>query len=56
MKKTLVVMGVLGAISSFAFAESNVTLYGVIEEGVVVSKAKGNDTIVQLQSGFDPSV
>jgi len=33
-------MGVLGAFSSLAFAASNVTLYGIIEEGVIVQKAK----------------
>ena len=53
MKKTLLAMGVLGAFSSLAFAASNVTLYGVIEEGVMVSKAKHKDTTVQLKSGFD---
>ena len=35
MKKTLIAMGVLGAFSSLAFAASNVTLYGIIEEGVI---------------------
>ncbi len=53
MKKTLLAMGVLGAFSSLAFAASNVTLYGVIEEGVLVEKAKHQDTTVQLRSGFD---
>ena len=53
MKKTLLAMGVLGAFSSLAFAASNVTLYGVIEEGVLVQKAKHQDTTVQLKSGFD---
>ena len=53
MKKTLIAMGVLGAFSSLAFAASNVTLYGVIEEGVMVSKAKHKDTTVQMKSGFD---
>ena len=46
-------MGVLGAFSSLAIAASNVTLYGVIEEGVLVQKAKHQDTTVQLKSGFD---
>ena len=55
MKKTLLAMGVLGAFSSLAFAASNVTLYGLIEEGVVVSKAKHKDTIVDLKAGFDSS-
>jgi len=45
-------MGVLGAFSSLAFAASNVTLYGIIEEGVIVQKAKHGDNKVELNSGF----
>ena len=41
------------AASGVAFAASNVTLYGVIEEGVLLEKAKHADTTVQLRSGFD---
>ena len=52
MKKTLIAAAVMAA-SGVAFAASNVTLYGVIEEGVVVSKAKHKDTLVNLKSGFD---
>ena len=52
MKKTLIAAAVMAA-SSVAFAASNVTLYGVIEEGVVVSKAKHKDTMVDLKAGFD---
>ena len=52
MKKTLIAAAVM-ATSGIAFAASNVTLYGVIEEGVVVSKAKHKDTLVNLKSGFD---
>ena len=54
MKKTLIAAAVMAA-SGVAFAASNVTLYGVIEEGVVVSKAKHKDTLVNLKSGFDSS-
>jgi len=53
MKKTLIAMAVLGAASGFAMAASNVTLYGVIETGVVLQKAKHADTTVQMKSGFD---
>ena len=53
MKKTLIAMAVLGAASGFAMAASNVTLYGVIETGVVVQKAKHEDTTVSMVSGFD---
>ena len=52
MKKTLIAMGVLGAFSSLAFAASNVTLYGIIEEGVIVQKAKHGDNKVELNSVF----
>ncbi|WP_366558695.1 porin, partial [uncultured Parasutterella sp.] len=43
MKKTLIAAAVMAA-SGIAFAASNVTLYGVIETGVVVQKAKHHDT------------
>ena len=52
MKKTLIAAAVM-ATSGIAFAASNVTLYGVIEEGVLLEKAKHADTSVQLKSGFD---
>ena len=52
MKKTLIAVAVMAA-SGVAFAASNVTLYGVIEEGVLLEKAKHQDTTVQLKSGFD---
>jgi predicted porin len=53
MKKSLLAFAVLGAASGFAFAASNVTLYGLIETGVSVSKAKHNDAVVEMTSGFD---
>ena len=52
MKKTLLALAVMGA-SSVAFAASNVSLYGVIDTSVVVSKVKHNTTKVQMKSGFD---
>ncbi len=39
MKKTLIAAAVMAA-SGVAFAASNVTLYGVIEEGVVLEKSQ----------------
>ena len=51
MKKSLIALAVLGA-SSVAFAASNVTLYGLIDTGVLVQKAKHQDTTVGLNSGF----
>ena len=38
---------------ALSFAASNVTLYGVIDAGAVVSKVKHNTTKVQMKSGFD---
>ena len=52
MKKTLIAAAVMAA-SGVAFAASNVTLYGVIEEGVVLTKAKDKAAIVDLKAGFD---
>ena len=51
MKKTLIAAAVM-ATSGIAFAASNVTLYGVMDGGVLVSKAKKADTTVQAKSGF----
>ena len=51
MKKTLIAAAVMAA-SGVAFAASNVTLYGVIEEGVLVSKTKHKDAVFSLKSGM----
>ncbi len=53
MKKSLIALGVLGAISVAAYAESQVTLYGILEEGVVVQKQSHRAAQVELASGFD---
>ena len=45
MKKTLIAAAVM-ATSGIAFAASNVTLYGVIEEGVLLEKAQVRRTIL----------
>ena len=52
MKKSLIALAVLGATSSFAMATSNVTLYGVVNTGVLAENAKKTDTTVSLKSGF----
>jgi predicted porin len=53
MKKSLLAVAILGATSSFAFAASNVTLYGVIDTGVQVQKVGGvNGNTVQMNTGF----
>ena len=58
MKKSLIALAVLGATSSFAMAASNVTLYGVIETGIVGQKltegtSAQKDATFAMKSGFD---
>ena len=50
MKKTLIAAAVMAA-SSVAFAASNVTLYGVLDGGVQLSKTKGSANVVSFDSG-----
>ena len=51
MKKTLIAAAVMAA-SGVAFAASNVTLYGAIEEGALVTKTKDKAATFQLKSGM----
>ncbi len=53
MRKSLIAIGVLGALSLTAYAESQVTLFGVLEEGVLIQKNSKAAASVQLRSGFD---
>jgi predicted porin len=53
MKKSLVAFAALAAASAFAYAESNVTLYGIIETGVVAQKQKNESAKVFMGSAFD---
>lgn len=50
MKKTLLAAALLAA-TSYATAASNVTLYGVLDAGVTVSKLHGDSTKVQMSNG-----
>ncbi len=52
MKKSSIALGILGVFASFAFAESQVTLYGIIEDGVLVSKGKGFSAGVSMIPTF----
>ncbi len=52
MKKTLIAAAVMAA-SGVAFAASNVTLYGILDTGIGVSKVKHQDTTVQMTTGMD---
>ncbi len=50
MKKSLIVLSALAAASAVAFADTNVSLYGQIDVGPVVTKAKGKAATVSLDS------
>ena len=49
MKKTLLAAALLAA-TSYATAATDVTLYGVLDAGVTVSKVHGGDTKVQMSN------
>ncbi len=51
MKLSLIAAGLLAAVSGSALAASNVTLYGVIDAGVTVSKQHGGSTLVNMSNG-----
>ncbi|MCD8339190.1 MAG: porin [Burkholderiales bacterium] len=50
MKRSLLMLAIFGAFSSIAFAESHVTLYGGVDEGVLVQKNSRSPASVRLQS------
>ncbi|MYM93353.1 porin [Duganella vulcania] len=50
MKKSLIAMAVLGAMSSAAFAQSNVTIYGIVDAGIV-SERGGVANTTKVTSG-----
>ncbi|WP_321957683.1 porin [Paraburkholderia bannensis] len=51
MKKTLLALSVLGAFSGAAYAQSSVTLYGIIDEGFNFNTNSGGHRLYNLSSG-----
>ncbi|QGZ41278.1 putative porin [Pseudoduganella flava] len=51
MKKTLISVAVLGAMSSAAFAQSNVTIYGIVDAGIVSERGGKAGNVTKLSSG-----
>jgi predicted porin len=51
MKKSLLALAALGAFSGVAHAQSSVTLYGIIDEGVNYTSNSGGHTLWNLSSG-----
>lgn len=54
MKKSAFFAALLCAVSSGAYAASDVTLYGVVDGAVSVSKVKGQAARVGFDNGFGP--
>ncbi len=53
VKKTTLILCLAGIFAGAAYAESQITLYGILEEGPMVQKLKGSAASVQLKSSFD---
>ncbi|WP_256080663.1 porin [Massilia sp. YIM B04103] len=51
MKKTLISIAVLGAMSSAAFAQSNVTIYGIVDAGIVAERGGKSGSVNKVTSG-----
>ena len=53
MKKSLVSIAVLGALSSAAYAQSNVTIYGIVDAGIVSERGGIAGTATKMESGVN---
>lgn len=51
MKKTLISVAVLGAMSSAAFAQSNVTIYGIVDASIVSERGGKAGNVTKVSSG-----
>ncbi|RZT04037.1 Outer membrane protein (porin) [Duganella sp. CF402] len=51
MKKSLIAIAVLAATSSAAFAQSNVTIYGILDAGIVAERGGKDGNVSQVNSG-----
>jgi GBP family porin len=51
MKKSLISIAILGAMSSAAFAQSNVTIYGILDAGIVSERGGAAGNVTKVSSG-----
>jgi predicted porin len=51
MKKSLIAIAVLAATSSAAFAQSNVTIYGILDAGIVAERGGKDGNVSKVTSG-----
>jgi predicted porin len=52
MKKSLCVMAVLAAATNSAFAQSNVTVYGLVDMGIVNERGGAAGSVTKVTSGM----
>ena len=52
MKKQVIALAATAAFAAPVFAQSSVTLYGVIDEGINYTNNVGGSSVVELQSGY----
>ena len=52
MKKQIIALAATAAFAAPVFAQSSVTLYGVIDEGVNYTNSVAGHSVVELQSGY----
>lgn len=51
MKKSLISIAILGAMSNVAFAQSNVTIYGTVDAGIVSERGGAAGSVTKVTSG-----
>jgi predicted porin len=51
MKKSLISIAILGALSNVAMAQSNVTLYGIVDAGITAERGGLNGNVTKATSG-----
>jgi predicted porin len=51
MKKSLISIAILGALSNAAFAQSNVVIYGTVDAGIVSERGGAAGTVTKVTSG-----
>ncbi|NRR32760.1 porin [Oxalobacteraceae bacterium] len=51
MKKSLISIAILGAMSNVAFAQSNVTIYGIVDAGIVSERGGKAGSVTKVTSG-----
>jgi predicted porin len=52
MKKSVLALAVMGAVSGTAFAQTSVTLYGIVDVGIVRDSGSLGDSVLRLHSGI----